>query len=423
MSATRQHRSGKGLQVSIRALSALPVALLCLSALVGCSADSATSAASCNGPGVSPSEVKVGLIYPDTGSLSTIFQSTRAGLNARLGAANAAGGVNGRKIIYEWADDRGRGDTNGVVSRNLVDDRNSFAILEATPTSSGGAGYLASRGIPVLGVAAEPVWSQYRNMFTYSYSQGTVNSTDSVTTFGKYAQQLGGTRALVIVDPAGIGVSDKTAQQLRASFQSVGMTVGSAAADEDPTQSQIDEIVRQVAADKVDTLASALSIGTFAKIIAAVRRSGASPKAILSANETPGTQLLQEYGPLLAGLTVYSAQPVDLTSPSFTAYRDALARYSPDLGDTSQTLARVGYIVGDMLVRGLQEAGPCPTRAGFISHLRAVKNYNAGGLITPVNFDADFGKLPVCYPFTAVNSAGNGLITTAADFCGERVSA
>ncbi|MCM3883251.1 ABC transporter substrate-binding protein [Frankia sp. R82] len=408
--------------MSIRALSVLPVALLCLSALIGCSTDSATSAADCNGPGVSPSGVKVGLIYPDTGPLAPIFQATRSGLNARLGVANAAGGVNGRTISYEWADDRGRADTNSVVSRDLVDNRNSFAILESTATSSGGAGFLASRGIPVIGVAAEPVWAQYRNMFTYSYSQGTVNSTDTITTFGKFARQSGGTRALVVVDPAGIGVSDQTSRQLQGSFESVGLPVSTAPADETPTQNQIDEIVRKVAADKVDTLVSALSIDSFAKIVAAVRHSGASPRLILSSSQAPSSQLLQEYGSLLSGLTVYTAQAIDPTSPGFTAYRDAMARYSPDQQDTSETLARVGYIIGDMLVRGLQEAGPCPTRAAFITHLRAVKDYSAGGLITPIDFDQDFGKLPICYPFTTVNAAGNGMITTAANFCGERVS-
>jgi hypothetical protein len=46
-----------------------------------------------------------------------------------------------------------------------------------------------------------------------------------------------------------------------------------------------------------------------------------------------------------------------------------------------------GYTSADLLIKGLQVAGQNPTRASFISNLRQVSSYDAGGLLpTPVNF-------------------------------------
>ncbi|CAO5177229.1 ABC transporter substrate-binding protein [Frankia sp. AiPs1] len=408
----------------IRALSLLSAVLLFGAVAAGCGGSPTAAGASCGTtPGVSSSEVDVGLIYPDTGALAATFQTVRAGLDARLGAANAAGGVNGRRIHYIWADDRGRLDTNGVVSRNLVENKKVFAVLESTATSTGGAAYLHATGVPVIGIAAEPVWAQYRNMFTFNYSQIATSSAASVTTFGKYAQAHGGTRALVVSDPAGLGLSANIAKQLESSFQSKGIPVVTAVADETPSQHQIDQIIHLMTVNKVDTLVSPLTTETFVQIVAAVRRKNINPKVIISSGAPPGVDVMKNYGPLLAGITFYNTQPADPRLPAYIAYEKAMAAYAPELQDIGQVVARVGYLIGDMVVRGLQTAGTCPTRSSFITGLRAVRDYTAGGLISAMNFEADFGKMPVCYPFVAINSAGDGVTTVDPNFCGERVGA
>ncbi|MCL9762618.1 ABC transporter substrate-binding protein [Frankia sp. AiPa1] len=407
----------------MRALTALPTALLVLAAVASCDTASHPSAASCSTPGVSADEVKVGFIYPDTGNTADVFRPVRAGLDARFGAINAAGGVNGRKLGYDWADDGGQPDTNQVASRDLIEQKKDFAIVEATASAAGGAPYLAANNIPVAGVSGESVWSTYRNMFTFvNYAQATSSATDVVTTFGQYALSQGGSRALVISDAARTGQLDGPAQKLRDSFASVGIPVSSATMDTAPTQGQLNEIIQKISADKVNILASVVTIDALAQLLVLVRQRNLPLKVILAGSQLPGAELLAQYGPALAGLTSYISPPVNPTSPGYRAYKDAMNRYSPELLDSGQALAQVGYVLGDMVVRGLQAAGPCPTRQGFISGLRAVRNYTVGGLITTTDFDRDFGRIPVCYPLTAVNAAGNGLTTIDPDFCGKRVS-
>ncbi|MCM3885583.1 ABC transporter substrate-binding protein [Frankia sp. R82] len=406
----------------VRSLSALSAAVLFLAPVAGCHSSSATSASACNDPGVSKNEVRVGLIYPDSGALARTFQPMRSGLNARLGVVNESGGVNSRQVHYTWADDRGRVDTNAVVSRSIVEKDQAFAVIEATAASSGGAGYLAAENIPVVGVGVEAAWSQYRNMFTYALSSSATPAADVVTTLGKYARVQGGSRALVVGDPTGLGVSDNITEQMRASFASVGIPVLSANADESPTNGQINEIIRLIGTERVDILASTLTTETFARIVAAVRQAGAPLKVILGNNQPPNEALLTQYGPLLAGLTTYVIVSPASTSPAAAAYRAAAARFAPELGDSRDVLAEVGYLLGDMIIRGLEAAGPCPTRQSFITGLRAVKNYTAGGLVPSVDFEKDFGRTPVCYPFAAVNATGTGLTIVSPDFCGERIA-
>ena len=77
------------------------------------------------------------------------------------------------------------------------------------------------------------------------------------------------------------------------------------------------------------------------------------------------------------------------------AMLDTIAKYDhsfhlgqiPDLGLYS------GYIAADLMILGLEHAGTNPTRQAFITNLRKVTNYTAGGLLpTPTSF-AHFGTV------------------------------
>ncbi|MGF7235705.1 MAG: ABC transporter substrate-binding protein, partial [Frankia sp.] len=64
-----------------------------------------TTVPTCASPGVTGTQVNIGLLYPNTGNSASLFGPFRAGVDARLGVANADGGVNQRTVTYTWADD------------------------------------------------------------------------------------------------------------------------------------------------------------------------------------------------------------------------------------------------------------------------------------------------------------------------------
>ena len=100
-------------------------------------------------------------------------------------------------------------------------------------------------------------------------------------------------------------------------------------------------------------------------------------------------------------------------SPALRHLPRRVARYAPQLG---------AHITADMLLRGREEAGPCPTRQGFVEGLRAVDGHTAGGLIGSTDFDADFRQRGRCYAFTRVNAAGDGFEVIDPNFCGTRIA-
>nr|MDT0666212.1 ABC transporter substrate-binding protein [Micromonospora sp. DSM 115978] len=104
---------------------------------------------SCVAPGVTAEQVKLGLLYPFTGNAATLFRPFRAGVDARLGVANEAGGVHGRDVVYSWRDDESRPAANLAAARSLVDADGVFGIVESTSVATGSAGYLNSQGVPV----------------------------------------------------------------------------------------------------------------------------------------------------------------------------------------------------------------------------------------------------------------------------------
>lgn len=75
-----------------------------------------------------------------------------------------------------------------------------------------------------------------------------------------------------------------------------------------------------------------------------------------------------------------------------------MATYAPQLQPARSDIALDAWINTDMFLRGLQAAGPGPTRAGYIKALRAVQNFDAGGLLPrPVNLSTSFGKASTCF--------------------------
>jgi len=65
---------------------------------------------------------------------------------------------------------------------------------------------------------------------------------------------------------------------------------------------------------------------------------------------------------------------------------------------TSQ-ISMVAWLSAEAMIKGFQVAGSCPTDKAYITKLRKVKQFDAGGLIQPVDFKTAFGKPILCLYF------------------------
>ncbi|MBU0806422.1 MAG: ABC transporter substrate-binding protein [Gammaproteobacteria bacterium] len=88
-------------------------------------------------PGLSPDEVRVGMVNAQSGPAAALGQSMRNGVQAYFQRINAAGGVHGRRISLLSLDDGYEPSRTAVHTQSLLKTRQVFALLGyvGTPTS------------------------------------------------------------------------------------------------------------------------------------------------------------------------------------------------------------------------------------------------------------------------------------------------
>lgn len=391
------------------------LALAASGALSSCSSSDSLAASACGTPGIDGRQINLGLLYPDSGPVSGIFDVARAGIDARLGVANAAGGVGGRRVVYEWRDDAGVDRTNESAARELVEQRQVFGVIEMSVASIGSAAYLTSAGIPVSGMATNRVWATSRNMFAATSVSGT-----AIETQGRFVQAQGGHRA-VIVQPALSEAQSMLGRAYVAGLAAAGVTTVEtmtfSTGIDDPAAA-----ARRIAATRADAIISVLPPGDLIAILTALRGGGYAPRVVLSASGYDHT-LLEARGSEMAGISIpVSYRPFELGGQGITDYVDAMRRFAPQVPQPQHDVAVAAYVSTDIFLRGLALAGRCPTRESFIAGLRAANSYDAGGLISPISFRPGAASTTECLAFVQANATGRGFVVVEPNLCGRAMT-
>jgi len=136
------------------------------------------------------------------------------------------------------------------------------------------------------------------------------------------------------------------------------------------------------------------------------------PASALAAARIPGSYFIEEGPPL--------------NSAPEKAFRAALKKYEgfsgiPGFGRYE------GYTQADLMIKGLEVAGKNPTRQSFITNLRKVKGYTAGGLLPmPIDLSLkDFGKAPSVECSWYAKVSGDTFVTVPSNgkpVCGRTLS-
>lgn len=381
-----------------------------------CSSASSASGGSggnapCDSPGVTPNQVKIGFVYPATGPSSSALSAARAGLDARIGLANAQGGIHGRQITYEWRDDEGTASATALAIDELVQQQNVFGLVSASASLGDSVNTMSQQGIPVTGVAIEPTWAGHENMFTFVYSA-------SPMVVGRYIHAAHGTKVAIITgDPSAL-TSDNT-KAYEASLRAAGASDVEAfsyvAATGNPTQ-----VANRIASFGADALLGITAPDDFAQIVQATRTAGAHVAVSVVLTGYDRGVIASASGKALAGVSMpVFFRPFEAGGPPIQQYEDAVERYAPESGSKDQQFAMFTYIGTDIFLRGLELAGPCPTRAGFIKALRGVSSYDAGGLIAPIDLRDDSGQPLACYAFVQVSPDGTSFQVVRNRICAD----
>lgn len=345
-------------------------------------------------PGVTATTVTVGGHLPLTGPAAPGFRDIAPALKAYFDYVNDRGGVNGRKIIYDYKDDAYNPATTVDVVHKLVDQEKVFAVLAGlgTPTHTKVVDYLNSQKVPDLFVASGcTCWdSPATHPYTFGWSpdyvrEGKVLGTYVTSAFpGKKVAYFtqnddfgsDGVKGLDHVVPAASVVSRQTYQP-----GVVDITPQMTAI----AQAKADVIVAFAIPAYVARLRLAqLKLGNTAQLV--VSYAGSDPATLStlldSYAEQSGTSA--QGNSLIQGLVTdaYAPPVADASNSWNTLFKKVRDQYAPSLPLSQPVYAGMG--VAFTFVEALQRAGKNPTRQSIVDAIEK------GGLTSP-------GLVPFAY--------------------------
>jgi branched-chain amino acid transport system substrate-binding protein len=362
----------------------------------GSGAGGSTAGSKASETGVSATTIKIGYISSLTGNASSTFADGPAGALARIDAQNAAGGLDGRQVQLVSVDDESTPTQDATAARDLIN-KGVFGVVDYSPYTFGGARVLSQAGVPVTGYSFDgPEWGQpgSENMFSYQppISSSWNGKYHYYNTAGMFLASIGAKK----VGGLAYGISPSSQASIKAIFAGAG-------------QSGLSGCYQNysVPFGGVDFTAAALAIkgagcdalvGSFVDasdvaLSTAIKQAGIAAKQLYYTGYDASTLASPAAKQAFDGDYFQSQVLFDRSNPGVATMLDNLAKY--DRSFAAGSLPDFGlfgsYISADLMIKGLEKAGQNPTRKSFISNLRTVTDYNAGGILPSPTPFTNFG--------------------------------
>jgi branched-chain amino acid transport system substrate-binding protein len=355
--------------VKRRHLQATCFGAVALLAVAACSSAASGGSPSASGSGSGAGgTIKVGLLSDLTGAYAD-GPSMEDGVKARFAQQNAEGGVDGKKLQYIQVD--------------------------TTSTVPGTLNFLKQQNVPVVGFSSASQdfgESSFTNMFSVT---GSSNPGFLVTTtYGNFFKSQGATSV------AGVGYPDAAStNSVIATLKGV-QAVGLNVAYEDTSlpigSTDVGALALNIKKSGANAIFLPILANTAYALLAQLKEDGVKLKAAV---------LLTGYGqatlsspPAVAAAQGYDfmtfQQQAEANTPATKAMLAAFSKYAGLTGEPYYNDIQ-GWVLADLFIRGLEAAGSNPTASSFISGLRKVNDYVAGGLYAkPIDF-SQFGNLGI----------------------------
>jgi branched-chain amino acid transport system substrate-binding protein len=356
-----------------------------------------------------------------TGPGASEYANSQLGCVARVDLQNAEGGIDGRKVDLSILDD----ETNPTLTSTAVKSaiaKGAMGIVANSPLFYLAAKYAQQAGMPVTGNSSDgPEWGEqpYTNMF--DAFRGSENPADPVNSiFGNFLKSHGGTT----IGTYGYGVSPNSAGGAiggAESFQRAGGKIG--VEDASILFGGVDFGPEALVAKEknVNAILPTMDDDSDFALLTALKQAGVKVKAALLAVGYEPSVVHSPAWPSLQGAYFLSlTRPLALPNAGTEQMARALTKYAhftkTEFPNFSQALSWLGC---DLMIQGLERAGPNPSRAGVVKALRGIKAYNGNGLLPiTINYSTVFGHdLPQCAWVMQAQKSGF-VPVSAKPFCG-----
>ena len=371
---TSQHKGRRSVLVSTLSLGIVVGASASLSWGAPAPAVTAKPVVCPASPGVDGSSINLGIITATSGASSSSFTGFVEGATLRVDQQNAKGGVNGRKIKLTTYDDQGSGATQSSVATKAIQQDNQFGVIEASTVDTMMPVFKASN-VPVVGLTNLPAHGTDRNVFGVT---GAFSNAYTTTTLAKRLTSSGATKVAIVnhnspgAQSAGGGMTAALALEniplaLRISDAPIG------AYDATSTALRI----KQSGADAVNAI---LTLDGAVSLIQALTQQGVKLKAFVPSGLSDPAVVAKAPAALEGAVgSTFGTVPVGVPGKpglrTFANGMKAAGRNPYSVG------APIGFVAADTFIKGLQLAGKCPTREGFVSNLRKQTNITGAGML------------------------------------------
>ncbi len=359
--------------------AAAGVAVVGALATMGLSSAGATAAFD---EGVTAKTIDIGYIFSKTGVAGSTFLNADDGCQARVGRENANGGVNGRKVNVQMADDQSGG-ANKTVAQDLVQNKHVFGIVNNSSFGFLTYKFLLDAGIPTIGGGFDGTYYGEPGNEGIISASGNVISANGVTydNLPKLMKKMGATKVAALA--YGVSASSTAAAENLQKFAvpAVGLKAVYTNTTVDFGSTDVGPQVLGIKNSGADAVYLPLVAGSNIAVVQGLAQNGVKMKSIVLATGY-GQPLLDQpvsatFGPEVVMQSQYA--PVELKTKATKQFQADLAKYTdyegvPDYG------VYTGYITCDAMLVGLKAAGNPPTRAAFVPNMRKLKTYDQAGL-------------------------------------------
>lgn len=342
----------------------------------------------------SKAPITIAFISSLTGEAGSQFSQSPLGFKARVALQNSEGGVNGHKIVPLILDDQ----TSPTQIATAVQDaisKGAFGIVSDSPLFFLADKAPQEQGIPVTGGSFDgPEWGTqpFTNMF--AADSGSIDPKYPVGTgIGQFLKQHGGT----VIGSYGYQISPSSSRSAIAtvdSFKHAGGKTGVLDTSITFGSVAMTTIALQAKQAGVNAVYAGMDDNSNFALAQALKDAGVKVKALVFPTGFEPDVVNSPAWPSLQGDYFSTAfRPVQLPNAGTRQLVGALQKYEhvPPAKFPSFAIYE-GWLGTDLMLKGLQLAGPNPTRAQVIKDLRGIKSYTGNGLLSqPINYSTIFG--------------------------------
>jgi branched-chain amino acid transport system substrate-binding protein len=344
---------------------------------------STTAGAASSAPGVTANSITVGTISTQTGTLASNFGSLIYGERAYFDYINAQGGVNGRKINYQYAlDDGGNPSTFNQLASTLINQDHVFAVT-GVGTAFFSPNLFVQSGIPTYGYNVTGNWAGPKNLFAAGGSVEYYQAGAPEVAYVARKTQSKPSIAFVAYNIAASAVACQTEQEL---MQSEGYHISYTDYKVAYPGTTVATDVQRMKQTGTNMIVSCMDVQGNVTMARAVQQYGLKATQLwFNGNDA---QTLASNQSLMQGI-YFDISHVPFGAPQseypgLKLYITEMKKYEPKYVDDEVALQ--GWESAALFVQGVKMAGANPTQQGVINADNSITDFTAGNLQAPVNW-------------------------------------